>query len=53
MAVLTQKLLLHAERCMRREDVSKKIMLAGLNCTLDEWLCDSFAELIEDSEMEL
>jgi len=27
------------------EDVSEKIMLAGLNCTLDEWLCDSFAEL--------
>ena len=47
MAVLTQELLLHAERCMRHEDVSKKIMLAGLNRTLDEWLCDSFVELIE------
>ena len=48
MAVLTQELLLHAERCMRHEDVSKKIMLAGLNRTSDEWLCDSFAELIEE-----
>jgi len=36
MAVLTQELLLHAERCMRHEDVFKKIMLAGLNRTLDE-----------------
>ena len=26
-------------------------MLAGLNCTLDEWLCDSFVELIEDVEL--
>ena len=50
MAVLTQELLLHAERCMRHEDVSKKIMLAGLNRTLDEWLCDSFVELIPDVE---
>ena len=33
------------------EDVSEKIMLAELNRTLDEWLCDSFAELIEDMEM--
>ena len=31
MAVLTQELLLHAERCMQHEDVSKNIMLAGLN----------------------
>ena len=36
MAVLTQELFLHAERCMRHEDVSKEIMLAGLNCTSDE-----------------
>ena len=36
MAVLTQELLLHAERCMRHEDVSKTIMLACLNRTLDE-----------------
>jgi len=36
MAVLTQELLLHSERYMRHEDVSKKIMLAGLNCILDE-----------------
>jgi len=43
-AVLTQEVLLHAERCMRHEDVSKKIMLAGLNHTLDEWLYDSFVE---------
>ena len=52
MAVLTQELLLHAERCMRYEDVSKKIMVAGLNRTLDEWLCDSSVELIEEMEME-
>jgi len=51
MAVLTQELLLHAERCMRHEDVSKQIMLAGLNCTLDEWLCDSSVELIEEMEL--
>ena len=31
MAVLTQELLLHAERCMRHEDVSKKMMLADLH----------------------
>ena len=51
MAVLTQELLLHAERCMRHEDVSK--MLAGLNRTLDEWVCDSFVqvELIEEMEL--
>jgi len=36
MAVLTQELLLHAERCMQHEDVSKKIMLTGLNRILDE-----------------
>ena len=47
MAVLTQELLLHADICMRHEDVSQKIMLAWLNRTLDEWLCDSFAKLIE------
>ena len=29
----------------------KKIMLAGLNRTLDEWLCDSFKELIEEMEL--
>jgi hypothetical protein len=51
MAVLTQELLLHAERCMRHEDVSKKLMLAGLNRTLDEWLCDSFVDLIEEIEL--
>jgi len=51
MAVLTQELLLHAERCMRHEDESKKIMLAGLNRTLDKWLCDSFAELTEEMEL--
>jgi len=34
---------------MRHEDVSKKIMLAGLNRTLDEWLCDSFVESCECS----
>jgi len=41
MAVLTQELLLHAERCMRHEDVCKKIMLARLNRTLDEFICNS------------
>ena len=51
MAVLTHELLLHAERCMRHEYVSKKIMLAGLNRTLDEWLCDSFVELIGEMEL--
>ena len=49
--MLTQELLLHSERCMRQKDVSKNIMLAGLNCTLDEWLCDSFVELIEEMEL--
>jgi len=47
MAVLTQELLLR----MRHEDVVKKILLAGLNHTLDEWLCDSLAELIEEMEL--
>jgi len=51
MVVLTQELLLHAERCMRHEDVSQKVTLAGLNCTLDEWLCNSFAELLEEMEL--
>jgi len=36
---------------MRHEDVSKKIMLAGLNRPLVEWLCDSFVELIEKMEL--
>jgi len=35
MAILPQELMLHAERCMRHEEVSKKIMLAGSNRTLD------------------
>jgi len=51
LAVLTRELLLHAKRCMRHEDVSKKIMLAGLNSTLDEWFCNSFAELIKKMEL--
>ena len=53
MAILpvTQELLLHAERCMRHEDVSKKIMLAGLNRTLDNCLCNSVAGLIEEREL--
>jgi len=51
MVVLSQELLLHAERCMRHEDVSKKIRLAGLKRTLDEWLCDSFVEIIEEMEL--
>ena len=36
---------------MQHEDMVKKILLAGLNCTLDEWLCHSFAELIEEMEL--
>jgi len=51
MAVLTQELLLHAERCTRHEDVSTNITLTGLNSTLDEWLCESFVELIEEMEL--
>jgi len=51
MAVLTQDFLLHAERCLRHEDVVERILLVGLNRTLDEWLCDSFAELIEEMEL--
>ena len=51
MAALAQEVLLHDERCMRHEDVVQKILPAGLNRTLDEWLCDSFAELIEEMEL--
>jgi len=51
MAVLTQELLLHDERCMRHEDVVNKIMLAGLNRISSEWLCGSFAELNEEMEL--
>jgi len=51
MMVLTQELLLHAERCMRHEDVSQKVLLAGLNRTLYKFLCDSCAELIEEMEL--
>ena len=51
MAVLAPEFLLHAERCMQHEDVSKTIMLAGLNRTLAEWLYDSFVELIEEMEL--
>ena len=51
MVVLTLELLLHAERCMRHEDVSKEIMLAGLNRTLDEWVCDTVVKLIEEMEL--
>jgi len=51
MAVMTQELLLHAERCMRHEDVVVKMLPAELNSTLDECLCDSFAELIQEMEM--
>ena len=28
-----------------------KIMLAGLNRTVDEWFCDSFVKLIEEIEL--
>jgi len=47
MVVLAQELLLQAERCMQHDDVVQK----RLNCTLDEWLCNSFAELIEKMEL--
>jgi len=33
---------------MRHEDVVKKMLLEGLNSTLDECLRNSFAELIEE-----
>jgi len=36
---------------MNASTLSKKIMLAGLNRTLDEWLCDSFVELIEEMDL--
>ena len=49
--VPTQELLLHAQRCMRHEDVVENILLAGLNSTLYERLCDSFAELCEETEL--
>jgi len=39
------------DACDMRMPVCKKVMLAGLNSTLDEWLCDSFAELIEEMEL--
>jgi len=51
MSVLTQELLLHAERYRQHEYVSKKIMLAGLNHTLDEWLCNSLSKLIGEMEL--
>jgi len=38
-------------RDMQHEDVSKIIMLAGLNRTVDKWLCESFAEIIEEMEL--
>jgi len=39
------------DACDMRMPVCKKVMLPGLNSTLDEWLCDSFAELIEEMEL--
>jgi len=51
MAVLTQEWFLHAERCLRHEDVSKKNHAGRANRTLDEWLCNSFAEIIEKMEL--
>jgi len=36
---------------MQHEDVVRKILLAGLNHTWDEWLCDTFAEPIEEMEL--
>jgi len=51
MAVLTQEFLLHAKKCIRHEGVLKELLLAGLKHTLDEWPCDSFAELIEEMEL--
>jgi len=51
MTILTQLLSLHAERCMRHEDVVKKILSAGLNRTLDKWSCIFFAKLIVEMEL--
>jgi len=39
------------DACDMRMPVCKKVMLAGLNRTLHEWLCDSFAELIEEMKL--
>jgi len=50
-AVLTQELLLHAERCMRHDDVVREILLAESNLILDEDLCDTLAEVIEEMEL--
>jgi len=36
---------------MRHENVVEKFLLAELNCTLHEWLFDSFAELIQEMEL--
>jgi len=36
---------------MRHEGAVKKILLVGLNRTLDKWLCDSFAEMIQGIEL--
>ena len=51
LGVLVQALLQHADQCMRHEDVSKKIMLAQLARTLDEWHCVSFTDLIEEMDL--
>jgi len=50
MAILIHNLLLHPERCILHEDVVKKILLAGSNHTLDEWVSDSCAERIEEMD---
>jgi len=36
---------------MRHEDVVKKVMPAQLACTLTEWHCKSFTDLIDDMEL--
>jgi len=41
---------MHAERCMRHEDVSKTNHAGRVKLYLILWLCDSFAELIEEME---
>jgi len=49
--VLTQALLQHVDQCMRYEDVVTKDMLAQLACTLEEWRCNLFTDLIDEMEL--
>ena len=49
--VFTQALLKHDDQCMQHEDIVEKIMLAQLARTLTEWHCNSFTNLIDETEM--